>query len=376
MKKILIWGTSLLAALTLTACSSTENTSSSQSSSSVESSISQSSTSSTSQSSTSSTSQSSTASQASITANQATILSQLVQYTNAESAGPTKNYYYENGKAKLSSFENLSAGQTKFVSDAQGRSATARAVLTYAQFEASKGSRQGEPLDPPYWPSNQKVAISYALTGRTYHGYLWNRSHSIADSLLGNASYTSPYNFTTGTRSQNVGANQDGGMRFAEETVENYWKAHPNTSVTVQYQTTPLYQGSEKIPRGSLVDIKSSDGVLDTEIVVINSAEGNKIDYTSGSNKATAQSSVKASSSSSSQTAAAAPAQKSTTTASTGQATTSDGWTTAASGMVYVSKSDRYYRSVLNPGNYRYLTLAEAQNAGAVEGRSNGYARN
>lgn len=201
----------------------------------------------------------------------------LITYTMAQSPGPTQNYYYENGHPEFT--ESVKAGEHKFQPDEKGRSGVAIANLTYGQFEASKGSRQGTPLDPPYWPRNSKTAIDYALTGRTYHGYMWNRSHSIADSLLGVASYDSEYNFTAGTRPQNVGANQKGGMRYAESLVENYWRANPNTSQTVMYQTTPVYEGDERIPRGSIVDIKSSDSQLNTEIVVINSAEGINIDY-------------------------------------------------------------------------------------------------
>lgn len=212
------------------------------------------------------------------------ILKKLVTYTTKESAGPTGDYYWDNGKAELVGFKHMKAGNYHFSSDKKGRSTKAKAVLTYTQYKESKGSRQGEPLDPPAWPDiNDKVAIQYKLTGRIYHGYLYNRSHSIGDCLLGKDSYDSKYNFTTGTRPQNVGATQNGGMRHAEETVEKYWESHANTKSTVSYETTPLYKSNEKIPRGSVVDIKSSDGSLNKEIVVINSVEGTKIKYLTGS---------------------------------------------------------------------------------------------
>ncbi|GAY73848.1 prophage Lp1 protein 2 [Lentilactobacillus kosonis] len=223
-----------------------------------------------------------------INAQRKDILSKLVSYTNSESAGPNGNYYWLNGKARLTGFSHLGTGNYRFTSDVQGRSATARAILTYSEYQSSKGSRQGSPLDPPAWPTpNPKVAITYQLTGRTYHGYLYNRSHSIADSLLGSKSYTSKYNFTTGTRPQNTGANQNGGMRYAEETAENYWKSHPQTSTSIDYETTPLYVGNETVPRGSIVDIKSSDNTINTEVVVINSVEGIKVNYKTGSSNAT-----------------------------------------------------------------------------------------
>ncbi len=97
------------------------------------------------------------------------ILTKLVGYTNKESAGPTGDYYWVTGKAHFNHFSGLKSGDYRFTSDSQGRSATARAVLTYSEYQASQGSRQGEPLAPPAWPENKIVAITYGLTGRTYH---------------------------------------------------------------------------------------------------------------------------------------------------------------------------------------------------------------
>ncbi|WP_460648518.1 DNA/RNA non-specific endonuclease [Lactococcus garvieae] len=309
------------------------------------------------------------------------VLKKLNEYTNAKSAGPTSNYYWENGSAKLSGFESLNAGEHSFNADDKGRSGVARAILTYSQYEDSKGSRQGQPLDPPAWPSsNPKIAITFSLTGRTYHGYLYNRSHSIADSLLGEGSYTSQYNFTTGTRSQNVGANQNGGMRYAEELVEDYWKANPNTSSTVNYQTTPVYNADETVPRGSIVDIKSSDSTLNVEIVVINSAEGIEIDYVSGTPISSTTEPVQSASppESSPETTELAPVvtePSSQDVADDNSYTTNGEWTTAAPGMVFVSDSNKYYSSVTNPGNYRYMTEAEASNIAEPAKRGNQYAR-
>ncbi|MCT1174361.1 DNA/RNA non-specific endonuclease [Lactococcus lactis] len=309
------------------------------------------------------------------------ILNKLNEYTNAKSAGPTGNYYWENGSARLSGFDAIKAGKYNFNADDKGRSGVARAVLTYSQYEDSKGSRQGQPLDPPAWPSsNPKIAITFSLTERTYHGYLYNRSHSIADSLLGEGSYTSKYNFTTGTRSQNVGANQNGGMRYAEELAEDFWKANPNTSATINYQTTPVYNANETIPRGSIVDIKSSDNTLNTEVVVINSAEGLEIDYASGTpiSSTTQPVQSEAPKVSSSQAVEQAPVvtePSSQTVANDNSYTTEGGWSIAAPGMVFVSESNKYYSSVTNPSNYQYMSQAEASNIAQPAQRGNQYAR-
>ncbi len=219
------------------------------------------------------------------------LLAQLVELTNNANPGATKDYYWDNGSADINATACAgsvfpTSGQVAFQSDSQGRSGTACADLTYEMYVASQGSRQGDPLDPPSWPSQynktEVVIGPYALSGKTYHGYMFNRSHSIADSLAGSQSYTSKYNFTTGTRTQNVGADQNGGMRAAEELAENYWKKNPNSIATIQYETTPLYQGNETIPRGSIVDIMSSDGSINKEIIVINDAEGWNLDYNTG----------------------------------------------------------------------------------------------
>jgi DNA-entry nuclease len=300
------------------------------------------------------------------------ILSKLISYTDKESAGPTGDYYWVNGKAHFTKFAGLEAGDYRFGADSQGRSATARAVLTYTEYEASRGSRQGEPLDPPAWPENKIVAISYGLTGRTYHGYLYNKSHSIGDSLLGTKSYTSEYNFTTGTRPQNVGADQNGGMRFAEESAENYWESYPGTHHVIYYQTTPLYKGNETMPRGSIVDVRSSDKTLNTEIVVINSAEGIRFNYSDGTNNAKTyvrphnrQNSANTRSTNSGDHSH-----------QTGSTHTDGPWTVAASGMVFVSDTNKYYSEVKNPNNYQYESQSQANASGAIQAsRGNQYAR-
>ncbi|MCZ7690082.1 deoxyribonuclease, partial [Lactococcus cremoris] len=96
------------------------------------------------------------------------ILNKLNEYTNAKSAGPTGNCYWENGSARLSGFDAIKAGEYNFNADDKGHSGVARAVLTYSPYEDSKGSRQGQPLDPPAWPSsNPQLAITFSLNERT-----------------------------------------------------------------------------------------------------------------------------------------------------------------------------------------------------------------
>lgn len=376
-KKIATIGITLLTTLSLAACGSGSHQKASQNHSQK---VASSQTSKFKKSSTTSLqpSKKATAHKAAATQRDRTILSKLVYYTDHESAGPTQNYYYVNGRAKLSGFRHLKAGHYHFSSDSQGRSATARAVLTYSEYQSSEGSRQGEPLAPPAWPAaNPEVAIHYSLTGRTYHGYLFNRSHSIADSLLGAKSYTSEYNFTTGTRPQNVGANQDGGMRYAEETAEDYWEAHPGTQHTIDYETTPLYKGDETIPRGSVVNIKSSDDAINTEIVVLNSVEGIKINYQTGTSDAKPITHHSVAYHHSTTNVTSSRHQHQSTAHQTVNSQTKQGqWTVAGAGMVFVSDSNKFYSEVINPGNYQYMSQTKAEASGATRAaRGNQYAR-
>lgn len=217
-----------------------------------------------------------------LTTDENEIKQQLLEYTNNQSSGPTKNYYWDAGPAKIQS-SNVNVGDIQYSVDTEGRSSLAIGKLTYKMWKDSAGSRQGEPLDPPQgWPYNPKVAITYELTNRTYNGYTYNRSHSISDSLAGEKSYTDASNFTTGTRPQNVGANQNGGMRAAEILVEDYWKSNVDSAQYVDYQVLPVYNENETIPRGTIVDIKSSDGKLDKRLVIINDVEQYIINYNNG----------------------------------------------------------------------------------------------
>lgn len=206
----------------------------------------------------------------------------IISLTDEESSGSTKNYYIVSGPAQ--NVTKLKKGQLTNSEDTQNRPSVAQANLTYDMWLNSRGKRQGKPLNPPNgcWVKNKYVAIHYALTNSTYHGYFYNRSHSIADSLAGELSYKSSDNFTAGTRPQNVGADQNGGMRAPEEYVEDYWLSHPYTKATVSYYVTPIYNKFERIPRANVVDVKSSDKKLNKRFVVLNTAENYKINYMNG----------------------------------------------------------------------------------------------
>lgn len=126
-------------------------------------------------------------------------------------------------------------------------------------------------------PNNQEVSIVLS-NGKVRHGYLFDRSHLIADSLGGR-----PYrnNLITGTRTQNVGNNdRKGGMQYIENKVLTYINQNP--SVHVYYKAEPVYVGTELVPRYVVVSALSSDGVIDEKVRVFNTANGFTIDYQNG----------------------------------------------------------------------------------------------
>ncbi|WP_434780075.1 DNA/RNA non-specific endonuclease [Streptococcus dysgalactiae subsp. equisimilis] len=237
------------------------------------------------------------------------------------------NYYHVEGKAQLDikNFPELyrttervykkSGQSTKPVTvsnihysvlDGYGRSGEAYGIITKDMIDMSAGYREkweSKP-EPSGWYSyffkntNQRatesdykhspknvskisnnIKASILLSnGNVRNGYLFDRSHLIADSLGGR-----PFrnNLITGTRTQNVGNNdRKGGMQYIENKVLDHIKRNPK--VHVYYKATPVYQGSELLPRAVLVSALSSDGFIDETVRVFNNVAGFNIDYQNG----------------------------------------------------------------------------------------------
>lgn len=186
------------------------------------------------------------------------------------------NYYQVVGKAQVD--DTVPAGTIDYSPvDSLGKPGVAKARITYKmRAEGSERSRDME--DPAGWPSsNPKVEIKLD-NGKTYHGYMWNRSHQIAKSLGGSDKAD---NMVVGTRMQNVGDNQPaGGMAYTETLARDWLDSHK--SGTVYYAVTPVFNGNEMLPRYSYVDMKTSDASIDIRVKVYNAANGWKIDYKTG----------------------------------------------------------------------------------------------
>lgn len=189
------------------------------------------------------------------------------------------DYYRVAGKAVIDS--DVQPGNIEYTGlDSLGRTLRVNGNITYKMVEESKGWREKFDSDADKisgWGHNEKVAIDMA-NGKTYHGYMYNRSHLIADSLGGAAKRV---NLVTGTRTQNVGSNNGkGGMAYAETKARDYLNSHHDG--TLYYCAIPVYVGDELVPRSVYVEMKSDDGSIDESIEVFNTANGYTINYSDG----------------------------------------------------------------------------------------------
>lgn len=197
------------------------------------------------------------------------------------------DFYTVTGQAEL----NFNPAPSEYVYlplDNLGRTTGSYARITAQDRELAKTDAHPEfakndPADPSGWGHNGKVEWTYPDTGKQSRGYFWNRSHLIADSLGG---ATIVENWVTGTRTQNVGKNdQAGGMAFTEEQVRNFLDDPANANCDVYYAAIPNYQGDELVPRTVTVDVKTCDDSINERVVVDNVLPGYAINYANGDYK-------------------------------------------------------------------------------------------
>ena len=187
----------------------------------------------------------------------------------------TGNYNETVGKAKFT--YKIADGVKYGKLDKFGRPTYATIRVTPKLYAKEKKEKR-EPIkvDPCGWlKKNPKVVIKHK-DGSTYKGFMYNRSHMIADSLGGDPIYE---NLVTGTRPQNVGGRgNDGGMAYLETKIRDYFNR--GSKGTVDYEVINVYASDkDKLPVYSICNAKSSDKKIDEQVIVYNSAEGYDIDY-------------------------------------------------------------------------------------------------
>lgn len=201
--------------------------------------------------------------------------------------GAGDDYVTKLGAAKVE--HQVDAGTIGYCPlDKLSRAACAYGSLTHdLRVKVQKMGRQDITVDPAGWGINGEVDIP-ALAGvkgsRAYHGWMFNRSHLLADSLGGDPTKE---NLITGTRTQNVGSHQAqgqyaGGMAYTELLARDYLAKSTADACPLYYAATPVYTGDELIPRTVTVDIQSCDKSIDERVSVSNTANGFTIDYKTG----------------------------------------------------------------------------------------------
>lgn len=204
------------------------------------------------------------------------------------------------GKSDFSSDEinianNKNSGYVGYSQlDSKGRTQQVTAVINYKMVHDNSSSVKQRPDFPETTqPSGWKLNSSYNGTSwiggiannRIVHadglnGYFYNKSHLVAYSLGGDMN---THNVITGTRQQNVGFNNQGGMAYLETKVRNL--INSDHSKRVFYRATPVYNADELVPRSVVVQAYSLNdhgGSIDESVAIPNVQRGFTINYGTG----------------------------------------------------------------------------------------------
>lgn len=172
--------------------------------------------------------------------------------------------------------------------DEFSRSVCAYGLLTNEMRATAKAEGRTQNLpNPKGWPKNSEVdipALENISESKNYHGWFWNRSHLIADSLGGEAIVE---NLVIGTRTQNVGSTNiggqyAGGMAAPEKIARDYLDSPQAKNCPLYYATTAHYEGSQMIPVATTVELDNCDNTVNRRFVIPNIANGFDIDYNTG----------------------------------------------------------------------------------------------
>lgn len=198
------------------------------------------------------------------------------------------DYYDEAGPAQVL-YEAVPGEISYCPLDELERPTCAYGALTPELREAARErGREDIDVDPAGWPADNGEVLIPARDdvdgSEDYSGWLWNRSHLVADSLGGAPERV---NLVAGTRTQNVGSTRvegeyAGGMAYTEKIARDYLDSGAAADCPLYYAATPQYQAEELIPRYVEVDVRSCGGDIDMRVTVVNAAAGFSIDYLTG----------------------------------------------------------------------------------------------
>lgn len=202
--------------------------------------------------------------------------------------GTGVNYYEVMGEATFDETCNINPGDYHYT----GVLLNGQVGTTCTIFNKSELVERVDPKENPAGYSYEETSIPYftiyapvvkktELPKEAYHGAFYNRSHLISASLGG-----SPYNenLITGTRMQNVGENNKGGMRYTESIAEDYIRSGQAVNCPLTYSVTPHYTDTSDImPTWVEVNMANCDNTINTKVATFNDANSYTIDYTTGS---------------------------------------------------------------------------------------------
>lgn len=148
--------------------------------------------------------------------------------------------------------------------DNYNRVTSANALLNVSLIPTAK--RQPLHWNPTGW-HNKKISS----------GWLYNRSHLIGYQLTGQNN--NPKNLMTGTRSLNSPE-----MLAHEMDIAYYLKQ--SSSHYIRYRVTPIFRGSELLPRGVQMEAQSvGDNAVHFNVYIFNVESGVTLNYTDGTSQ-------------------------------------------------------------------------------------------
>lgn len=205
------------------------------------------------------------------------------EYTNDTSdntdtskfSGDFEKFYRVTGQAEVNPAAIV--GEITYLPlDELGRAQGAYGKITQDMYFDAKGNNPPNKTNPTGFVGNEETDFSYK--DKNYHGWFYNRSHLIADSLGGNISEE---NMITGTRMQNVGWNdRKSGMAYSEEKARQFLEH--NANCPLYYSATPNFHDEELVARTVTVNIQSCDKSINEQVIVDNNSPSHTINYTTG----------------------------------------------------------------------------------------------